>query len=159
MKRETAKYVLLTVIFWLGGCVSDGEVVRVEPSETFHDKVDIRLIPYDVERADQFRNINWDHFIITGPYWTQVFSDSEEIDETFTIVFARMHSYGFSRSNYTYSVEGIFRCGGEEHPVKVEQTDEAFFKNKDAMRGAIEKTVASVATLATALAADCRANR
>ncbi len=112
------RLIVTTLLALLAGCVTEGTVKDLPPITSFSESVPVRLEPYDPYRVDPLREEFEDHFIETGPYWTLVFSESEGIDEVFTIKNAHMHDNGFSpRTMFTYKIEGELACGGKVYPI------------------------------------------
>ena len=147
----------LLVAFGLVGCVGDGYVYRIEPSDSFTGPVNIRLIPFDVERTDPYDYSGpYNQFIVTGPYWTQIFSDSETIDETFTIVKANLVVDIRYSAHWTYFIDGEFQCGGATYPISTQGYRSAMYAVKNAMRESIQLGISSAAEMAMQFLEACK---
>ena len=136
---------LLATLVLLCGCVTEGTVTELPPIASFSKSVPVRLEPYDPDRVDPLREEFEDHFIRTGPYWTLVFTDSENIQEVFTINNAHMHDNGFSpRTMFTYKVEGELACGGKVYPIDAQGSRSTGSRVQLAKAQAIERTMVSL---------------
>lgn len=130
------------------------EPVTVEPGADFFGVIPVRLIPYDETRIDPFTVLGKPNSIITGPYWTRIFSNDQSIEESFTISSAELESVlprgMFKKVQYTYSVEGTLQCMGNTYNVSTRGEERAAFAKSahlNAMRLAIQQGVKRAAAI------------
>ena len=139
------RLILVPLLVLLCGCVTESVVDDLPPSTSFSVSVPVRLNPYHPQRVDPLREEFRDRMIRTGPYWTQVFSNSADIEEVFTIRKAHMHDNGFSpRTLFTYSIEGDLYCAGKVYPIKAQGSRSTGSRVELAKSQAIERALVSL---------------
>ena len=135
----------IALLVALSGCVTEDAINELPPSASLSVSVPVRLNPYDPQRVDPLREEFRDRSIRTGPYWTQVFTDSQDIDEVFTITNAHMHDNGFSpRTMFTYNIEGDLFCSGKVYPIKAQGSRSTGSRVELAKSQAIERAMVSL---------------
>ena len=139
------RVIAIALLALLAGCVTEGTVKELPPIAAFSESVPVRLEPYDPYRVDPLREEFEDHFIRTGEYWTRVFSESEDIQEVFTIKSAHMHDNGFSpRTMFTYKIEGELACGGKVYPIHAQGSRSTGSRVQIAKGHAVERALTSL---------------
>jgi hypothetical protein len=149
---------LLTISLHNAACVSEGSIVEIEPGHRFAETILVRLVPFDSERRDPFDEGGFDLLIATGPYWTNVFTDNEDVQETFTIVDARLVGDGFGTVHYTYIVKGELTCGGQKYEINTKGSRSANFAVENARREAIQNAIVSTTDKIRQYLESCRAD-
>ena len=116
MKRAMIMATLVLV-----GCVTQGVVYDLPHPNADVRPVPVRLVPYDPARIDLYNQNKHPNSVKTGAHWTAVFSNSDKIDETFTITHARLED-NWPEADYraTYFVKGELTCNGEVFPINAQ---------------------------------------
>jgi hypothetical protein len=132
---------LLTIYAQITACVSDGDIVEIEPAHTFDESILVRLIPFDPDRRDPYQESRLELFFVTGPYWTGVFTDNADVQKTFTIIDARLVQAGTRIMHYTYTVKGELSCGGQKYEINTEGSHSDSSAVQNAKREAVQNGI------------------
>ncbi len=84
--------------------------------------LNIRLVPYDPNRTERIYGLDgkpsqWGS-ILTGPYWTRVFSNDDSSGIVFELKLSKLEKGGGWAGQFQYYVEGTFRCDGKAQAVR-----------------------------------------
>jgi len=127
-ERTNTKYAVIGLLFVATlSTTADGASKRINKLPPMYDHLeptDIRLIPYDPGRTERIYSLDgkpskWGS-ILTGPYWTGVFSDQETSEVVFELTDSKVETLGNWTTQFQYSVEGTFHCEGTSLTVTEE---------------------------------------